>query len=550
MTEPPRLFAPPARFTTAPAGEQVPFAALPSHAHEVSMGFEPAPSLLELFECADNPDDPFELRDLYLGRVEAHMGAIGTRGDLAVRWKAATKKRTVDVAEVLHSRATPRFVKETFNSFFRDDLYGSLRSDDQLILSTGAVDEEAWGLPTTIKDCIAFALDRDWYGYSDSRGREPAREAIAAYESARLHGAAYTLDNVALTMGGTFALSCLADFILTGHSSSAPSLCAIPNYPPLVESIARRGPVQLVPTPVVNGRTSIDALIDQLRPDTPLVLLQTVTNPTGTLVDEQELSRLIRAAGPQTMILLDECHEWLGPPQRLSPTRAAGNVVRISSLSKNWSAPGMKVGWILAGSAFIDAYYEYASSSFGGPPSFFYTAIEVLARMERWRDAGIDELGPEQLSEFEDSYGLTRENLQMSYGRYVRERAQREHDLVQLRNLATARLDLPSTTVAAARYSINTAVRLHDFDDSYVAFRELLEQENVAVFPGILTFCLDEAVVRVTTSRRLSQLGPSLDRIESFLARRRAQQTCDQGLAKGSTPHRSASPAASGPANT
>src|SRR2546429_1916227 len=56
------------------------------------LGFQPAPSMLELFERAENPEDPFELRDLYLGRVEAHMGAIGTRADLAVRWKAATKK--------------------------------------------------------------------------------------------------------------------------------------------------------------------------------------------------------------------------------------------------------------------------------------------------------------------------------------------------------------------------------------------------------------------------------------------------------------------------
>jgi aspartate/methionine/tyrosine aminotransferase len=371
---------------------------------------------------------------------------------------------------------------------------------------------------------MAFALDRDWYGYSDSRGREPAREAIAAYESARVNGAAYTLDNVALTMGGTFALNCLADFVLTGHTSTAPSLCAIPNYPPLVESVARRGAVQLVPTPVVNGMTSIGPLIEQLRPDTPLVLLQTVTNPTGTLVHEEELSRLIRAAGPNTVILLDECHEWLGPPQHLPHARATDNVVRISSLSKNWSAPGMKVGWILASSAFIDAYYEYASSSFGGPPSFFYTAVEVLARMERWRDEGVGDIGREHLAEFEDTYGLTRDNLQTAYSSYVQERSRREHDLIQLRDMATNRLDLPTTTVAAARYSINTAVRLHDFDDSYLAFRELLEQESVAVFPGMLTFCLAEAVVRVTTSRRWSQLGPGLDRIESFLARKRAQR--------------------------
>lgn len=522
MSEHPQLFSDPTRFATRPSELQLPPVGSLSHADEVSMGFNPAPSVLELFEVAENPEDPFELRDLYIGRVEARMGAIETRADLAVRWKAATKRREVTADEVLKSRATIRFVKETFNYYFRDDLYGALRGDAQVLLSTGSVDEEAWGLPASIKDCMAFALARDWYGYSDSRGREPAREAIAAYEGARLTGGSYTLDNVALTMGGTFALNSLADYVLTGHTSGSPSLCAIPNYPPLVESVARRGPVQLVPTPVVNGMTSIAPLIEQLRPDTPLVLLQTATNPTGTLVQEEELERLILAAGPNTLILLDECHEWLGPPQHLSRARSADNVVRISSLSKNWSAPGVKVGWILASSAFIDGYYEYASSSFGGPPSFFYTAVEVLARMERWRYEGVTDIRREHVAEFEESYGLTRDNLQAAFTAYVQERAAREHDLIQLRDVATSRLDLPATTVAAARYSINTAVWLHDYDDSYLAFRELLDQEGVSVFPGMLTFCLDEALVRITTSRRWSELGPGLDRLESFLTRKRS----------------------------
>lgn len=527
------LFSDPARFAEHRRPARLPDSWPESHADEVSMGFAPEEAMLEIFERAGDPEDPFELRDLYLGRAEAALGARAIRPELAERWSAASRKRTVDADEVLQSRTTIRFVKETFNSFFRDDLYGALRDPGHVILSTGAVDEEQWGLPTAVKECMAFALDRDWYGYSDSRGREPAREAIAAYESARIRDAGYTLDNVALTMGGTFAVNCLADFVLTGRPTGAPALCAIPNYPPLVESIARRSPVRLVPTPIVGGMTSIEPVLEYLRPDTPLVLLQTVTNPTGTLVFEDELEKLIRSVGPNTLVLLDECHEWLGPPQRFSSARAADNVIRISSLSKNWSAPGIKVGWIMASAAFIDAYYEYASSSFGGPPSFFYTAVEVLARMERWREEGVGEVLPEHLAEFESGYGMTRDGLQAAYDSYVAERERREKDLIRLRDITTSRLTLPGTTVAAARYSINTAVRLLDYDDSYLAFRELLDQEGVSVFPGILTFCLSEALVRVTTSRRWSDLEPGLERFRSFLSRRR-----DQGLANGSTPRR------------
>ncbi|MER5521327.1 pyridoxal phosphate-dependent aminotransferase [Streptomyces sp. NPDC002763] len=511
-----RLFPAPAP-ARPPGPPSLPLAAPPAG----RLDFGPDAYFAEIYERAANPDDPAELRDLYLGRIEDALGARSTRPALAAVWREARTRRTVTGDEILASRATIRFVKEMFNHYFRDDLYGSLRRPGQLILSSGAVDEEVWGLPTAVKECVSYALERDWYGYSDSRGREPAREAVAAYESAKLQGAGYDLHNVALTMGGTFAVNSVADFALTGRrTTAAPVLCAIPNYPPLVESLARRADTWLVPTPSVDGRTSLAPLLEQLRPDTPLVLLQTAANPTGALVDEDELTELIRRAGRNTLIVLDECHEWLGPRQRWSAARAADNVVRISSLSKNWSAPGLKVGWLLAARTFIDEYYEYASSSYGGPPSFFYTAIEMLARMERWRMEGRD-VGPAELAEFESDYGLTLDNLAAAYRGYVGDRDAREAELLALRNAVTSRLRLPDTEVADARYSINLAVRLRSYQDSYLAFRDLLDQHDVSVFPGLLTFCLSGGVVRITTARPWSELSPALSRMERFLGDRR-----------------------------
>lgn len=507
----------------------------------VSIDFGPSTPIVDIFERVDNPDDPFALRDMYLGRVEHALGASSFRPALADRWGSSRRRRIVDASEILNSRAAVGFVKETFNYFFRDDLYGQLRDDNHVIMSSGAVDEQAWGLPTALKDCITYALERDWYGYSDSRGREPARAALARYESARLRTADYTARNVALTMGGTFAANSIADMVLTGRQSQSPALCAIPNYPPLVESMARRGPVQLVPTPLRNGSTALTPLIDELRPDTPLVLLQTVTNPTGARVNEEELATLIHSASPTTVIVLDECHEWLGHHTPLLPARSAANVVRLASLSKGWSAPGIKLGWILADTAFIDTYYEYASTSFGGPPSLYYTAAEVLARMERWRCDGVAEVDTEHLAEFETNYGLRRATLQAAYAQYRDERDRREAQLLATRSLAASSLAGPNSVVGAAHYSINSSVTLPDCDNSYLEFRRLLNEEGVAVFPGLLTFCLSEDNVRVTTSCRPEHLVAGLSGIRSYLDRRR------QGLPNGSWPRRCASDAASSP---
>ena len=474
----------------------------------------------EVYRRAKNPEDPFELRDLWLGRVEHELGDRAHRPWQAERWRDSVVRREVTDEEVLTARSTPRFVKELFNWFFRDDLYGELRESAEVILSSGAVCELDWGLPEALKDCFRYALDRDWYGYSDSCGRLPVREAVAAYESARISGASYTARNVALTLGGTSSVSMLADFILSGRQpAGSPALCCTPNYPPLVEAVARRHPVALVPLPCRDGVTSLRPLLRALTPQTPLVLLQTAANPTGAAVDEAELAELVRAASPSTMILLDECHEWLGEPRTASALRAAPNVIRISSLSKNWSAPGVKAGWVLADAAFISDYYEYASTTIGGPPSFYYTAIEVLARMERWMVTGVSRVGRAEVDEFESSYGLNRDNLQAAYDSYRADRRAREAGLRVLRDAASAQL-ADVARVTPPSYSINTMVRFDQWDDSYRCFRELLHRSGVSVYPGILNFCFADGVVRVTTARSWRDLSSAFRRLRTALGRK------------------------------
>ncbi|WP_055697923.1 pyridoxal phosphate-dependent aminotransferase [Streptomyces silaceus] len=479
----------------------------------VLMDPSPDDRLTEIFRRAADPENPMELRDLYLGRMESELGRHSTRHELARGWRESRVRREFDTDGVLTSRATVRFVKEMFNYYFRDDLYGELRPTAEVILSGGAVDEEAWGLPGVLKECVSYALRRDWYGYSDSRGREASREAVAAYESARLGVPAYGAANVALTMGATFAISSLADFLLPRGTTTAPALCALPNYPPLVESVARRTDVRLVPLPARDGTSSLRPLIDQLRPDTPLVLLQTAANPTGALVPEEELEELIKAASPRTVIVLDECHEWLGRANALSALRAAPHVVRVSSLSKNWSAPGIKAGWIIADSAFVDEYYEYASTTFGGPPSFSYTLVEVLARMERWLVTGVEEAGAEHAAEFEPHYGIRPRALAAAFHAYRSDRLARQESLMTLRDAVTGGLDLPGITVMPAENSINLALSFDDYEDSYLCFRDLLRETGVSVFPGLLTFCLSGGSVRITSARRWEELSVALDRL-------------------------------------
>lgn len=225
------------------------------------------------------------------------------------------------------------------------------------------------------------------------------------------------------------------------------------------------------------------------------------------------------------MILLDECHEWLGPLERVSAKRAAANVIRISSLSKNWSAPGLKMGWIVADERLIADYYEYASTTFGGPPSFFYTLVEVLARMERWLVEGVDVLTETHLREFEQTYAMGLAGLQKAYDGYRQERHERAEGLTLMRDAAVARLTHPGMVLTRPRYSINMAVELNGWDDSYLCFRDIVRDTGVSVLPGILTFCLSGAVVRVTAARRWDCLDEGIRRLTRYLDQRELDAT-------------------------
>ncbi|WNV84988.1 pyridoxal phosphate-dependent aminotransferase [Umezawaea sp. Da 62-37] len=517
------VLPPTALFARLPETTAVPFPIPPAAAPAPSGGHDLDPAvgdrLIDLYSRVSDPTDPLALRDLFLSRVEAEV--VGGRREVADLWRSSRPRRTVTGDEVLGSRATVRFVKELFNSYFRDDLYGRLRSDRHLILSSGSVDETCFGLPATLRSCLSYAVDRDWYGYSDSRGRRATREAIAEFENATVAGSPYDVGNVCLTLGGTFGVSAVADFVLgssTAHrpEEAAPALCGLPNYPPLMEAVAKRSSVRLVPLVCASGNgTSLRPLIEQLTPATPLVLLQTVTNPTGTAVAEDELERLIRAAGPHTTIVLDEAHECLGPLRR-SALRADPRVVRVVSLSKSLSTPGLKLGWLVAGREFVDEFYEYASTSYGGPASVFYLLIEVMARMERWRVEGLVGIGRVELAEFERTYGLTTESLGRAHRSYLSDRERRDRALVVQRDRAADTLLSMGFDVVRPTHSINIAVRPHGCDDGYLWFREALADARVAVYPAILNGCLNGGWVRVSTAGEPGGLATAIRALRSL----------------------------------
>ena len=406
-------------------------------------------------------------------------------------------------------------VKELFNVYFRDHLYGKYRSDDNIILSSGSVDHDIFNMPEALKFFIKYALDRNWYGYSDSRGRLQTRAAVALYENIFFDNDPYTSENICITMGATAAISDLIEYISKNRvekfSQKEKAICAIPNYPPLVKSMTQHFDVELVE---LNGYhedcISLQPVIDRITSETPVVLIQTVINPSGKKVSEESLSKLIEKTSENTLIILDECHECFGE-KVFGNTRTRKNVIRINSLSKEFFAPGIKLGWFIADKGFINDYYEHASSSYGSPASVFYFLMEGLAIFEMHRQKEI----PLNKKLFSD-YDISDKKLNQLFLDYVQQTNKNRQTIIDNRLHVVKKLKSAGFEVVEPSHSLNILFNIPGTKDSYEVFMKLLLNTKVSVYPGVLSFIFSKPYVRISPNIERSILDRGINKIIKF----------------------------------
>jgi aspartate/methionine/tyrosine aminotransferase len=93
----------------------------------------------------------------------------------------------------------------------------------------------------------------------------------------------------------------------------------------------------------------VDVLIGRITPQTKLVSVTCPHNPTGSMMSRAEVEQLVAAVEAKgCWLLFDETYremsfgEVLPPAASLSP-----RVISVSSLSKTYGLPGIRMGWLL-----------------------------------------------------------------------------------------------------------------------------------------------------------------------------------------------------------
>jgi aspartate/methionine/tyrosine aminotransferase len=192
-------------------------------------------------------------------------------------------------------------------------------------------------------DDIDIDLGKLALRYGHHLGLPELREVIAQ----QYDGLA--MEHVGVTTGASEA-----NFAIVAHLVKPEDHVIVehPNYTSLYEVPRSLGcHVSLLPLLFENKfKPDFDELKSLITPKTKLISLTHPNNPTGSMITEAELREAIKIAETHDIYLLfDETYreltygEFLPPAASLSP-----KVISISSMSKCYGLPGIRIGWLAA----------------------------------------------------------------------------------------------------------------------------------------------------------------------------------------------------------
>jgi len=359
-----------------------------------------------------------------------------------------------------------------------------MKAEGEDVVGFGA-GEPDFDTPQHIKEAASAALAAGFTKYTPAAGIPELRRAIAE-KHRRENGLEYRPEQIIVSCGGKHA--CYNVILATcqeGDEVLIPSPYWV-SYPEMVK-LAGATPVYLPTTDRTEFKVTPEQLRAAITPRTRLFILNSPSNPTGTVYTPEE----IRALGDVcvergVLIMSDEIYEHLlydGAVHRsvASFSRAHyEHTIIVHGFAKAWSMTGWRLGWTAAPEPIARVIEAIQSHSTSNPTSFAQKGgVAALS-------GPMDHL-PAWLAEFDRRR------------RYAWERLNR----------------IPGVSCVNARGAFYLFPNISGTGLKSVEFcKRLLEAEKVAAVPGI-AFGADD-YIRISYATSMANLEKGLDRMERF----------------------------------
>ena len=155
-------------------------------------------------------------------------------------------------------------------------------------------------------------------------------------------------DDVLITAGAAAALFIVATSLL---EPGAHILVCAPNYATNLET-PRALNADVEPLDLsfeTDWSLDLSDVARRLRPNTRLISVTYPHNPTGAMIEADDLRQLVTLveSHPQARLLVDETYRELAYGEPLpSAASLSSRVIGVSSMSKTYGLPGLRVGWL------------------------------------------------------------------------------------------------------------------------------------------------------------------------------------------------------------
>jgi aspartate aminotransferase len=214
--------------------------------------------------------------------------------------------------------------------------------------------------PAHVKAAAHAAIDGNFTKYTAAAGTTELKQAICARYAAD-YGVTYQTNEVIVTAGGKQGLYNAA---LTLFGAGDEVITHAPCWPTLLEQVKLADATPVVVQTYADQGFAItaEALLAAVTPATRGILINSPCNPTGALMTEAEMERLVDGlAGRQVYLILDLCYEQLiyeriahNLPNVLA-TRWRDKTILCGSASKSYAMTGWRCGWALGPAEVIAA---------------------------------------------------------------------------------------------------------------------------------------------------------------------------------------------------
>src|SRR5256714_6504680 len=362
-----------------------------------------------------------------------------------------------------------------------------MKADGQDVVGFGA-GEPDFDTPQHIKDAAIKALNEGFTKYTPSSGIPELRQA-SADKFKRENGLSYKPSQIIVSCGGKH--SCYNIVIATcqeGDEVIIPAPYWL-SYPEMVK-LASAKPVILETTDKTEFKVTPDQLRAAITPRTRLFILNSPSNPTGSLYSRAE----IRALGDicvekGVLIMSDEIYEKLVYDGAEHASVASfsqahyDHTVIVHGFAKAYSMTGWRLGYLAAPEAIAKAIDAIQSHSTSNPTSVAPKGAVVALT------------GPQ-------------DHLKIWLAEYTRRRSFAHKRLNSIPGISCV-------NAKGAFYLFPNISKLGLKSTEFCA--RLLEEEKVAAVPGI-AFGADD-YLRISYATSMANIEKGLDRLERFAKR-------------------------------